>query len=467
MTTPGRRTSVDALVGALRATVGGVVLAPGDAEYEQARQLWNGAIDRRPAAIVRCTNQADAVAALRFATARGIRPTVRGGGHSVAGASTSDGGLMIDLSLMRGVSIDPAARTARVQGGALWVDLDREAQRFGLATTGGIVSHTGVAGLTLGGGIGWLMRSHGLSVDNLKSVELVTADGRARTVSADRESDLYWAIRGGGGNFGIATSLDFGLHPVGPIVVAGPIFFALEQATAVVGFYREWAAAAPHALTTILNFRRAPAAPFLPAQLHGRPVLSVVACHSGPLDEAERALMPLRGFGTPLIDLIRPRPYAELQTMFDPLVPHGWHYYWKSSNTAAISDDLTETLIQHTAAITSPRSYTLVFQLGGAVAEVCDDASAYGHRAAGFAVNINAAWLPDDPDPAAHIGWANTLHRALDKDAVGVYVNFLGAEGQARIRAAYGEKKFRRLQALKQTYDPENVFRGNQNIFAD
>jgi FAD/FMN-containing dehydrogenase len=442
----------------------GLVLSPGEHGYDAARQVWNGAVDRYPAAIARCFDSDDVISAIRFAANEGIYPAVRGGGHSVAGVSVCDDGLVIDLSLMRGISIDPGQRSARVQGGALWSDLDSESQRFGLATTGGIVSHTGVAGLTLGGGIGWLMRPHGLSADNLRSIDLVTADGHEVTASGDEHPDLYWALKGGGGNFGIATSLDFDLHQVGPTVLGGPIFFALEDAPAVVAFYRDWIASSPDELTTILNFRRAPTAVFLPPELHRRPVMAVVTCFSGSVEDGERVLGPLRVCAPPLIDLIRPRPYVELQTLFDPLVPHGWHYHWKSSDVSVLSDSAVAALVAHTAAITSTRSYTLVFQLGGAVASVADEASAYSHRSAGFAVNINAAWLPDDPEPEAHIAWTRRLHSAIQPDATGVYVNFLGVEGEERIKAAYGNNKFARLREVKRTYDPHNLFQGNQNI---
>jgi FAD/FMN-containing dehydrogenase len=448
----------------LRAEVRGPVLAPGDPGYDEARRVWNGAIDRRPAVIVRCADADDVAAAVRLSGAYGVATAVRGGGHSVAGTSVCDGGIVVDLSHLTAVRVDPASRRARAQGGVLWGALDRASQNHGLAVTGGIVSHTGIAGLTLGGGIGWLMRRHGLAADNLVSAEVVGADGTRRIASEAADPDLLWALRGGGGNFGVVTSFEYQLHPIGPHVLAGPIFFPLEAAPTVLAFYRDWVASAPVELTTILNFRRAPAVSFLPTEMHGRPIVAVTVCFVGSIPDGERVLRPLRRFVTPLIDLIRPKPYLDHQMMFDPLVPHGWHYYWKSCNVAALSDQVINPVIDRTANITSPRSYTLIFQLGGAVATIGEDDTAYSHRGAGFAVNINAAWTPDEVSGARHVRWTRELYRAVEPTADGVYMNFLGDEGDDRVRAAYGTATFDRLRGLKDRYDPHNLFRSNQNI---
>jgi FAD/FMN-containing dehydrogenase len=449
----------------LARTFQGELIRPDDPGYEVARRVWNGMIDKRPALIARCTGTADVVAALRFARERELPLAVRGGGHSVAGTAVCDGGVVIDLSPMKGVSVDPESRVARVQAGVLLGELDTATQAFGLATPAGIVSHTAVAGLTLGGGIGWLTRKLGATVDNLRSACVVTADGEHVNADERENPDLFWGLRGGGGNFGIVTAFEFGLHPVGPTVVAGPVYYALEDGVEVLRRYREVAAAAPDELTTILNLRQAPALPLLPAELHGRPVVTVVACWAGELERGERAVQPLRELGTPLVDLLGRRPFLELQGLFDPAVPHGWHYYWKSIETPPFEEALIDTLIDHTSRITSPRSYTIIFQLGGALARVAEDATAYSQRDAHFNVNINAVWLEGDTRADEHIRWTRDFYGAVEPHAGGrVYVNFLGDEGEERVRAAYGEEKYERLRALKRRYDSTNVFRLNPNI---
>jgi FAD/FMN-containing dehydrogenase len=366
---------------------------------------------------------------------------------------------------MKGVSVDPQARVARVQAGVLLGELDTATQAFGLATPAGIVSHTGVSGLTLGGGIGWLSRKLGATVDNLRSARVVTADGEHVNASERENPDLFWSLRGGGGNFGIVTEFEFRLHPVGPTVLAGPVYYALEDGFEVLRRYREVAAAAPDELTTILNLRQAPALPLLPAELHGRPVVTVVACWAGDLERGECAVQPLRELGTPLVDLLGPRPFLELQGLFDAAVPHGWHYYWKSVETLPFEEALINTLIEHTSRIASPRSYTIIFQLGGALARVAEDATAYPQRDAAFNLNISAVWLEGDPRADEHIRWTRDFYAAVEPHAGGrVYVNFLGNEGEERVRAAYGGEKYERLRTLKRRYDPTNVFRLNQNI---
>jgi FAD/FMN-containing dehydrogenase len=452
-------------LGRLRQLIEGEVIRPGDRAYDDARKLWNGAIDRSPAAIFRCAAVPDVVAAVRFARERHLLVSVRGGGHGVGGHAVCDDGLVIDLSPMKAIEVDPSRRTARAEAGVLWGELDRKTQAFGLATTGGVVTHTGIAGLTLGGGIGWLMRKYGATVDNLLSAQLVTAEGHVVTASAKEHPDLFWAIRGGGGNFGIVTSFEYRLHPVGPLVLAGPIFHALEDAPDVLRFYRDFIADAPDELTTIFNLRRAPPLPLLPAEVHGRMVAIVMVCYTGTVAEGEIILGPLRAFGSPLADAIAARPYTELQSMFDATVPHGWHYYWKSSELPPLSDGAIEILVEHTAVQTSPLSYCVTFQLGGAVSRFSAKETAFSQRDAAHNANINGVWTEGDNEPERHIEWTRRFHAALEPFACDrVYVNFLGDEGASRVRSAYGDEKYERLTALKEKWDPSNFLRHNQNI---
>jgi FAD/FMN-containing dehydrogenase len=443
----------------------GELLVPTSPGYDTARRIWNGAVDRHPACIARCTGVADVVAAVRFARERDLVVAVRSGGHGVAGHAVCDGGLVIDLSPMKGIRVDPQARTARAQAGVLWGELDRETQLHGLATVGGIVTHTGIAGLTLGGGIGWLMRKYGATVDNLLSVDLVTADGELMTASESVNPDLFWGVRGGGGNFGIVTSFEFRLHPVGPTVLAGPIFHPLGDALQVLRFYREFATAAPDELTTIFELSVAPPLPFLPQDVHGKPILMVGACYAGTPDDGIDVVRPLKEFGSPIVDLLEPKPYLALQSMFDQSVPHGWHRYWKSVELPPLTDEAIDTLVEHASAFTSPKSYCIVFQLGGALNRVGAEDTAYSQRDAAHNVNINAVWTEDDPEPERHIAWARDFFDALQPHASGrVYLNFLGDEGQDRVRAAYGERNYERLSRLKRVHDQTNFFRLNQNI---
>ncbi|MGH3043129.1 MAG: FAD-binding oxidoreductase [Gaiellaceae bacterium] len=449
----------------LRDSVHGPVIGPEDEAYDEARSIWNGAIDRRPACIARCTGVADVAAAVRFARERDLLVAVRSGGHGVGGHALCDGGLVIDLSPLKGIRVDPATRTARAEAGVLWGELDRETQLFGLATVGGIVTHTGIAGLTLGGGIGWLIRKHGATVDNLLSADVVTAEGEIVSASEEENADLFWAIRGGGGNFGIVTSFEYRLHPVGPIVLAGPVFHPFEDAPEVLRFYREFIAAVPDELTTIFELSVAPPLPFLPEEVHGKPIVMVGACYAGSPDEGAEAVRSLKEFGRPIADLLEPKPYLALQSMFDPFVPHGWHRYWKSVELPPLTDDAIDTLVEHASAPTSPKSYTIVFQLGGALARVGQDETAFSQRDAAHNVNINAVWTEEDPDGERHIAWARDFFDAMQPHAgERVYVNFLGEEGGNRVRQAYGARNYERLVELKRTYDPTNFFRLNQNI---
>jgi len=449
----------------LGGSFGGDLLLPASSGYDTARRIWNGAIDRRPACIACCTGVADVVAAVRFARERNLVVAVRSGGHGVAGHAICDRGLVIDLSPMKGIRVDPQARTVRAQAGVLWGELDRETQLHGLATVGGIVTHTGIAGLTLGGGLGWLMRKYGATVDNLLSVDLVTAAGDLVTANADENPDLFWGVRGGGGNFGIVTSFEYRLHSVGPVVLAGPVFHSLEDAPDVLRFYRQFAAAAPDELTTIFELSVAQPLPFLPAEVHGKPIVMVGACYAGPPRDGIDVVRSLKEFGSPIADLLDPQPYLALQSMFDPFVPHGWHRYWKSFELPPLTDDAIDTLVERASAQTSPKSYCIVFQLGGALNRVGAEETAFTQRDAAHNVNINAVWMAEDPDGERHIRWARDYFAAMQPHARdGVYLNFLGDEGPDRVRQAYGAATYDRLARLKTTHDPDNFFRLNQNI---
>jgi hypothetical protein len=395
-------------IASFTARIRGSALRPGEAGYDEARKVWNGMIDRRPALIVRCAGTADIIACVNFAREEGLPLAIRGGGHNVAGNAVCDDGLVVDLSAMKGIEVDPKSRTVRAQPGLLWGEFDRETQAFGFATTGGVVTHTGIAGLTLGGGIGWLMRRHGLTCDNLVAARVVTADGRALHASENENADLLWGLRGGGGNFGIVTAFEYCLHPLGPQVLAGVILHPAEQAPELLRFYRDYVATAPDDLTTIVNLRQAPPAPFLPSDIHGRPVVIFALCYAGCIEEGERVIAPLRQFGKPLIDLIRPTPYLAHQGMFDASVPHGLRYYWKSDYLGPLSDAAIDTLVAHAWLAPSPTSYTILFHLGGAIRRLESAAAAFEDRSAEHALNINAVWA----DPQAtdrHIAWARSF----------------------------------------------------------
>ena len=445
----------------------GELLGPGDAGYDQARRLWNGAIDKRPALIARCTGEADVRAGIDHARAGGLPLAVRGGGHNVAGTASCDGGLVLDLSPMKQVRVDPAGRSAWAEAGLLWGELDQATQRFGLATTGGIVTHTGVAGLTLGGGIGWLMRKHGLTCDNLLAVELVTADGQRLRVDGRTHPELLWGVRGGGGNFGVVTAFQFRLHQVGPQVLAGPVLYPAEQAGQVLRGYRDWAASTPDEVSTVVNLRQVPALPIIPERLHGQPAVTITCCYAGADPAAgERLLAPVRRLGTPLLDLIAVKPYAAHQATFDATVPHGLHYYWRSHYLDDLGDEAIDTLADHAWDHRSPWSYTIMFQLGGAVSRLPEAATAFSGRGAGYALNINAVATDGDGYPE-QATWARRTWEAMRPHGNGVYVNFLDREGNDRVRAAYGPEKYNRLATLKRAWDPGNLFRLNQNIAPD
>jgi FAD/FMN-containing dehydrogenase len=442
----------------------GAVLEPGDNGYEGAREIWNGDIQRRPAVIARCEGTADVLAAVRFAREREMAVAVRGGGHAVAGHALCDDGVVIDLSPMIRVRVDPVAGTVRAQGGCMWRHVDHETQAFGLAVTGGIVTHTGIGGLTLGGGIGHLMRRFGLTIDSLVSCDVVTADGEFLVASEREHPDLFWGLRGGGGNFGIVTSFEYQLHPLGPMVLAGVLAWPMAQAAKVLHNFRDFIAEAPDEVGIMANLRLAPPLPVFPEALWGQPVVALIVCYAGPIEEGREVLRPLREFMTPAVDAVGPKPYVAHQALFDPAYPHGRHYYWKSWKLPPLSDAAIEVIVEQARAISSPLSAVPIFTLGGAVARAEDDATAFSGRGSAHDINFVASWLPDDPEPERHKAWARTAWEAIRPYSDGVYVNFLSDEPSTQVRVAYGAAKYARLTSLKSKYDATNFFRFNQNI---
>lgn len=442
----------------------GTLIRPEDTRYDEARRLWNGAIDRRPALIARCADEQDGALALAYAIEKGLPVAVRGGGHNVSGSALSDGGVVIDFSDLRRIVVDPAGRLARVQPGARWADVDVATQAHGLATPAGVVSETGVAGLTVGGGFGWLSRRWGLSSDNLVSVQILLADGRQVRAAKDVNPDLFWAVRGAGGNFGIVTEFEFQLFDLGTEVVAGPLLYRADQAHEVLHVYREFIATAPNELAVYATLRTAPPLDWVPSHLQGTDVLMLIPCYSGDLDEGEAALVPLRRSVAPIADLVRRKPYLAHQSMFDAAVPPGWGYYWKSHYLPPLTDAAIDVMVRLAWHKTSPASFSFLFHLGGAISERSDDTSAASGRDAALALNINAQW-PDAGTEHPDIAWCREYFAAMaEHSSGGAYVNFLhNDEGEARIRAAYGTG-YERLTRLKSRFDPHNVFRSNQNI---
>lgn len=455
----------DDAVDTLRADCRGTVLRPDDAGYDDARTVWNAMIDRHPALIVQIRGTADVRAAIEFARTHDLDIAIKGGGHNVAGHAVCDDGLVVDCGPMDHVIVDPQEQTANVGPGAVLADLDHETQAHGLATPTGFVSTTGVAGLTLGGGIGYLSRKHGLTVDNLRSVSLVTADGEFVQASEDQHPDLFWALRGGGGNFGVVTNFEFDLHPLGPEVLAGPIAWSLDDEPAVL---REVAAAvrdAPDEVSCIVVLRHAPPAPFLPESAHGERILIVAPIYAGDLVDAEDALEPIRSIGDPIADAVAPRPYTQFQSLFDGATGPGERNYWKSHYLADLDGAAIDTLCEYAATLTSPQSAIGMLSLGGEVARYPDDATAYPHRDASWVLNIQARWSDPETDDR-HVAWTRDFFDAMMPHATGgVYVNFVDSdEGDDRVRAAYGESMYDRLAQVKAEWDPENVFHRNQNI---
>jgi FAD/FMN-containing dehydrogenase len=433
------------------------------ADYDERRKIWNGSIDRRPLLIARCADGADVAAAIQLAQRTGLQAAVRSGGHSFPGLSTVDDGLVIDTSLMKSIRIDDGKWTVRAGAGVLLGELDAATQAVGTAVPAGIVTHTGLAGLTLGGGIGWLERKYGLTIDQLVSVQIVTAAGEQLTASEDENADLFWGVRGGGGNFGVVTEFEFRLNPLGPLVYAGALAWDMHESPEVLRFYRDWIEGVSDEMTTIVMHRRAPANPSVPEELHGRHVVMVGVCWAGPPEEGPDVVAPLKAFKPPLLDLCAEKPFVQHQAMFDATFPHGRWYYFQSHDVTELSDEVIDTVVEQCLRIKSPHSGSPIFQLGGAVAAVPDEATAYNGRSAGHTININgvaetSAEFDDERE------WVRGTKAALEPYGSGVYVNFMMDEGEERVRKAYGPAKFARLQALKAKHDPDNFFRLNQNI---
>jgi FAD/FMN-containing dehydrogenase len=447
----------------LRDAIKGEVLVPGDDGYETGRRIWNAMIDRRPAVIVRCADTADVVRAVGFAREHGLPLAVRGGGHNIAGNAVVDDGVLIDLSLMKAARVDPVARRVVVEGGARLADLDAATLPHGLATPVGINSTTGVGGLTLGGGFGWLSRRYGLSVDNLESAEIVTATGQVLRASALERPDLFWAIRGGGGNFGVVTRFEFRLHPVGPDLLSGLIVYPESQIRAVLTEYREFATTAPEELSVWAVLRKAPPLPFLPDHVHGQNVVVLALLHTGPAEQGERLIEPLRRFGTPVGEHVGVAPFAAWQQAFDPLLTAGARNYWKSHNLMSLEDGLIDRIVDTVARFPTPHCEIFIAALGGATTIPTPTATAYPHRDTQFVMNLHGRW-EDPADDAKTIAWTRDAFEAVAPFASGsVYVNFMTADETERVGAAYGPNHAR-LAQIKRKYDPENLFRMNQNI---
>jgi FAD/FMN-containing dehydrogenase len=452
--------ALDALRGGLR----GALCLPGEAGYDEARTIWNAMIDKRPAAVVRAAGASDVIQTVRLAAQHGLLLSVRGGGHNIAGSAVNDGGLMLDLSRMTSVRVDPKARTVRVEPGAKLADLDKETQAFGLATPVGINSTTGVAGLTLGGGFGWLSRKFGLTVDNLLSADLVTAEGVLVRTSETDHPDLFWAIRGGGGNFGVVTSFELKLHPVGPQVIAGLIVHPFSAAKDVLNEYRRLVAKAPDELCCWTVLRKAPPLPFLAPEVHGTEVLVLALCYVGDPAAGAEALAPFKAIGKPIADVVGPAPFAAWQMAFDPLLTPGERNYWKSHDFIELSDGLVDTVLNAVRTLPTPQCEIFIASLGGAINRVPSEATAYPHRDINFVMNVHTRWSSPSEDKAC-IAWARAFYDAAAPFATGgVYVNFMPDDEAQRVRSgAYGAN-YDRLAKLKAKYDPRNLFRSNQNV---
>ncbi|MEU7415064.1 FAD-binding oxidoreductase [Streptomyces antibioticus] len=443
----------DTSIQELRGRLGGRVFLPGDEGYDDGRKVFNAMIDRRPALIVRCKGVADVIAAVDFAREASLLVSVRGGGHNVAGHAVCDGGAVIDLSAMKSVRVDPRSRTARAEGGSTWGDFDHATQAFGLATTGGIVPSTGIAGLTLGGGIGYLNRKYGLACDNLLSADVVTADGEFLTASATENEDLFWGLRGGGGNLGVVTSFEYEVHDVGP-VLGGELVYPLDQAEEVLRFYRGWSSEAPDEVRADATLLSGPEGP----------CLAIIVCYCGVVAEGEKVLQPLRQFGSPMMDAIAPVPYATVQNLLTEVFQPGLRHYWKSGFVREFSDEAIGAIVDSFAtAVPPPFAAVAIEHLGGAISRVGEGDTAFSHRQATHSLLVLRVWQ-DPAESAENMAWGRACYDAaepfLDN---GVYVNYLGDEGEARVRAAYGAS-YERLVEVKTRYDPTNLFRVNQNV---
>ncbi|QJR12453.1 Mitomycin radical oxidase [Usitatibacter rugosus] len=450
---------------AFRTSFKGAVLGPADPDYEATRALWNAMIDRRPGLILRCTGVADVVQAVKLVRQHRLLSSVRGGGHNIAGLAACEGGVMIDLSLLRGVWVDAAARTARAQAGCRLGDVDRETQLHGLAAVLGFVSDTGIAGLTVGGGFGYLTRKHGWTCDTVLSMDVVTAAGELVRASASENADLFWALRGGGGNFGIVTSFEYQLHPVGPEILGGAIAWRAEEAGEVLRAYAKFSAAAPRELTTVAVLRIAPPAPWLPKEVHGKTIVALFVCYAGRVEDGEAFLAPLRKLGKPVADIVTRRPYVQMQSLLDATQPKGRRYYWKSHYLPRIDPRAIEIALEHAGRIRSPHSAILMFQVGGALGDLPAGHSPAGNRDAAYVLNIAGSWEKPEDD-AANIAWARDCFEAARECSTGgTYVNFLTEEeGPDRIEAAYGARNLARLAALKAQIDPDDLFRHTKRV---
>lgn len=452
-------------VGDFRASLRGELIGPDDLGYDEARKVWNGMIDKRPALIARCRGVVDVIYSVEFARKNDLTLAVRGGGHNVAGYAVCDGGLVIDLSQMKGIRVDPKRRTVRAEAGATWADLDRETQLFGLATPGGEISDTGIAGLTLGGGIGLLRRKYGLSCDNLLSADVVGADGRLLVASEAENEDLFWAIRGGGGNFGVVTSFEYRLHQVGPEVMAAAVMYPFEQAGELLRAWRDYTEQAPEEVTSEILLWSIPDIPDFPEELRGAPMVSLVGMYSGPAEIGERELRPLREFAPPLVDLSGIGPYTAAQSGFDAFFPEGLHYYWKSLYHNNLDNEIIDALVSHAENRPSPQTLLIVRHLGGAISRIGEEATAYGNRDAKFNLSIDSTW--EEPAHSEHnIAWTREVWEEMGRFSEGgIYLNFGGflEEGEELLRGAHG-KNYGRLVDIKSKYDPDNLFRMNHNI---
>jgi hypothetical protein len=450
---------------AFRAAVHGEVIQPGDPAYDGARALFNGGVDKHPAVIVRCVDVHDVQLALAYAQEHGLRIAVRGGGHSIAGHSSVDDGLVIDLSQMKAISVNPTERTATAQPGVLLGELDAATQEFGLAVPAGTISHTGIAGLTLGGGTGWLMRKHGLTIDNLLSVEIVTADGALRRASADEHPDLFWGVRGAGANLGVVVSFEYRLHPVGPLVFGGPLVYTMDKAPEVMRLYRRYMETAPDELTTFLIFLTVPPVAPFPPHLHGQRVIAIDTCYVGPVAKGDEVIAPLRTEVTPDIDLAGPIPYTVRQSLTDDFARHGMDGYHKGTNLNGLSDEVISRLIDGFSRVTNPSTVIHVARMGGAVARVGSDATAFGNRTAPYFCWILGLWEKDPERTEEHRNWVREVAEAVEIDAAeGVYINVISDDEERGAVGAYGRVVYDWLVRVKTKYDPTNVFRGNHNI---
>ncbi len=464
VTADAREVIGDATLGELEDTLRGTLVRPSDPDYDQARAVWNASHDRYPALIIRCAGTADVIRAVEFARSEGLPVAVRGGAHSIAGFSTNDGGVVIDLSPMQGIHVDPVARRAVAQPGVTWKSFDHETQTFGLAVTGGLVSSTGISGFTLGGGIGWLLRKYGLTSDNLVSADVVTADGQLITASEREHPDLFWALRGGGGNFGVVTSLEYQLHPVGPTVFAGAVFYAADSAREVLRGWRDLTASMPDELTTLANILVAPPVPFLPERVHGQMVVAILGVHAGSIEDGADAAQPLRTLAEPIADLMGPIPYVAMQSLLDPLWEAGAQNYFTSALLDRLDDEAIDRLLAQHAAGRAPAHELHLHHCGGAMARVPSDATAYAHRDSAFVLNVIAR-SPERAGFDDHAAWARETREAMQPwSGGGSYVNFTSEAGDDKVRASYPPDTYARLVAAKDRYDPTNLFQLNQNV---